>query len=76
MSCNRLWFADLQFVKAASLVVAGLQHLLFASRPLLVDLTLVAELLGQVVQTLQSAHSQPHTLSNPKAKSKMGFTVC
>jgi len=65
-SGDRLWCADLKLVKAASLVVAGLQHFLLACRPLLVDLTLVAELLGQVVQTLQSAHSQQHALSNPK----------
>lgn len=68
MSGDKLWGADLKLVKAASLVVAGLQHFLLACRPLLVDLTLVAELLGQVVQTLQSAHSQQHTLSNPKVK--------
>ena len=47
----------LEFVEAALLEVLGLQQVLFAKGPLLVDVTLVTELLGQMVQTLQSTNT-------------------
>ena len=51
--------ANLELVETTLLEVLRLQHLVLAVRPLLVDVALVLELLGEMVQSLQPA--TPHT---------------
>lgn len=53
-----LLLEGLDLVEAALAEVLALQHLLFAPGPLLVDVSLVLELLGEVVQPLQPAPAQ------------------